>query len=270
MKILIKEKNKFRRGASIAIALMIFLLCALAGASAFLMASTNAGRYSHKNEQEYYSVSSAALMMVDLIDGLKYESAIATSTYKREWKYEDVHSTTDGYSLTVPNNGDFSSSSKSKTIYDKLQICPKILSQCNALFPFDVPNEWYERSGEGSAKKPTERPADLTYDFTITVKDHDEFGTVHGRLFMSSSNYNLQFTFTAEGSDEYAITVYWVADKKVNRVTGDATYSYTDREADGSYKTGNLIQTETVQVTVKWNKEDVTISRGAIKNDEKA
>lgn len=82
---------KSRRGASIILALIIFLLCALAGASALIMASANAGRYSHSedDQQPYYSVTSAAMLMIDLMDGATYESAPIEYVYERTWRFKE-------------------------------------------------------------------------------------------------------------------------------------------------------------------------------------
>ena len=82
---------KNRRGASVILAILIFLLCALAGASAFIMATANAGRYSHSedDQQPYYTVTSAAMLMLDLLDGARYESQPIKYIYERTWHFEE-------------------------------------------------------------------------------------------------------------------------------------------------------------------------------------
>ncbi len=63
MKRLIKRLS--RRGASVLIAILVFLLAALSGTIALTMASSNAGRFTHEKEdqQAYLSVASAAKLI---------------------------------------------------------------------------------------------------------------------------------------------------------------------------------------------------------------
>lgn len=61
----IKAKLNSKRGVSLLLALLLFLLCALSGAAALTAAGSNIGRYSYMIEyqQEYLSVSSAAKLL---------------------------------------------------------------------------------------------------------------------------------------------------------------------------------------------------------------
>lgn len=60
------------RGASMLIALLVFLIAALSGTVALTMASSNAGRYTHErqDQQPYLSVVSAAKLIVNRLEGL--------------------------------------------------------------------------------------------------------------------------------------------------------------------------------------------------------
>lgn len=64
-------------GASIVLALLLFLVCALAGAAAVTAASANVGRYTYQQEsqQAYLAVSSAARLVRDQLDGLQVEAS---------------------------------------------------------------------------------------------------------------------------------------------------------------------------------------------------
>ena len=66
MKKLFSKLNN-RRGASILMALLLFLICALAGAAALTAAGSNIGRYSYleEDQQQYLAVSSAAKLIRD-------------------------------------------------------------------------------------------------------------------------------------------------------------------------------------------------------------
>ena len=262
-------KLNFRRGASIMIALIIFLLCALAGVSAFLMAATNVGRYAHTEEQEYYSVSSAALMVVDMLDGLKYESGKITYVYERFWEYVNGSQRTasDKYTLTIPaERGNWSKDSGAGTLRGShLQLCSTILSRCNELIPYFVPGEWYDgvKNNEGLdvPRKPDKDLAPVEFNFTVTVPDDNRFGTVKCKLVMNTS-YDLNLTFSGENG-EYAISVYWQATLSQTKTTGNPIYDYTTPTGE-QYTKGHLTQTDELTITAKWKKDNVTISRGAV------
>lgn len=68
------KKCKSTSGASIFIALFFLLLCAMAGSVILTAASTSSGRLSNlkSNEQSYYTVSSAAKLLKNEIEGEKY------------------------------------------------------------------------------------------------------------------------------------------------------------------------------------------------------
>ena len=272
-------KQRFRRGASIAIALLIFLLCALAGVSALMMAASNAGRYSHKSEQDYYSVSSAALYFVDLFASstLTYTSKQIAFEYKREWTFDaategsdpaNQHNSTDSYNLTIPTeSGSMSGGSytfrteSGKTDGFKLQSI--ICGQCDKIVPYlNIPDEWYARvkDNEGDPPKRPAAPEPVTDKFTFTMKDYPQFGTVTCTMRMEA-NYDLLFTFLSE-SGGYSITLYWVAEVDPAIVAKDPEYVYADVDETNNFKKGYLRQISTLIVTVKWRKSNITISRG--------
>ncbi len=272
------EKHKFRRGASIAIALLIFLLCALAGVSALMMAASNAGRYSHKSEQDYYSVSSAALMIVDMLDDLQFTSKEVEYDYTRTWDYTNgKHEESDSYSLKLPDSttttSTMSGASTLRGSESSLTLCSKIQAHCEKLVPYlNVPNEWYMSVGK-------ERPsieAFKPYTFTISVSGSEKsnvFKPVKCTLEMGS-DYNLLFSFqvenTVEGEEEgsklvtgeYAISLYWQAKVDFVQKTGEPKYTYAEKDSAGEFVSGSMLQHRTLQVTAQWRREDVVISRG--------
>ena len=71
MKNRIKDKLRSRTGASITYALLIFLVCAVVGSAVLVAGTTAAGRMSEiaEYDQRYYAVTSAARLLIDLIDG---------------------------------------------------------------------------------------------------------------------------------------------------------------------------------------------------------
>lgn len=71
---MLKEKWKSTSGASLLLALLFFLLCAVTGSVVLTAASVSSGRLSNLkvNEQSYYTVSSAAKLLKNQMEGEKY------------------------------------------------------------------------------------------------------------------------------------------------------------------------------------------------------
>ena len=67
----LKQKLKNQTGASITFALLLFLVCAVVGSVVLVAGTAAAGRMSKiaEMDQRYYSVNSAAKMLIELIDG---------------------------------------------------------------------------------------------------------------------------------------------------------------------------------------------------------
>lgn len=91
MKNRIKDKLRSRTGASITYALLIFLVCAIIGSAVLTAGTAASGRLSQMVEidQRYYSVNSAASLLIDLMerDKIMYE--------KPETSTEDTNSDDD-------------------------------------------------------------------------------------------------------------------------------------------------------------------------------
>lgn len=77
----LKKKIRSNRGASIVIALMLFLVCAAVGAVVLTAGTAAAGRASQqeKMDRRYYSVLSAAELVRDQLDGQSY-TVVRTKT----------------------------------------------------------------------------------------------------------------------------------------------------------------------------------------------
>ena len=67
----LKQKLKSQRGASITFALLLFMVCAVVGSVVLTAGTAAAGRMSElaKMDQRYYSVTSAAQLLRDTMDG---------------------------------------------------------------------------------------------------------------------------------------------------------------------------------------------------------
>lgn len=67
----IRNKLRSRRGASLTFALLLFLVCAVVGSVVLVAGTAASGRMSQiaEMDQRYYSVNSAARLLIDTIDG---------------------------------------------------------------------------------------------------------------------------------------------------------------------------------------------------------
>ena len=78
-----KLKNRLasRRGASLLFAMLVFLLCALAGTAALTAASANSGKYAHMREDQrkYLAVSSAVELMKDQLTNSRFIATLETT-----------------------------------------------------------------------------------------------------------------------------------------------------------------------------------------------
>lgn len=76
------QKLKSKRGASIILALMFFLIAAVVGSIVLASASSNAGRLSHmrSEQQAYLTMSSAAKLLRDELSGGSFGAAVTTVT----------------------------------------------------------------------------------------------------------------------------------------------------------------------------------------------
>lgn len=69
----LQKRSSLRRGASVLIALLVFFLAALSGTIALTMAASNAGRYTHAqdDQQAYLSVASATKLILSELEDLQ-------------------------------------------------------------------------------------------------------------------------------------------------------------------------------------------------------
>ena len=88
------EKLKNRRGASLMVALLLFLVCAVVGSAVLVAGTAASGRMSKiaETDRRYYSVNSAAGLLIDLLDGKTVtikETAAVSGTKSYEVKEAD-------------------------------------------------------------------------------------------------------------------------------------------------------------------------------------
>ena len=86
----IKQKIQSERGASITFALLLFLVCAVVGSSVLAAGSAAAGRLSQiaENDQRYYSVNSAARLLIELVEADEVKVTKETDASGDTFSYE--------------------------------------------------------------------------------------------------------------------------------------------------------------------------------------
>ena len=86
----IKKKIQSERGASITFALLLFLVCAVVGSAVLTAGSAAAGRMSKiaENDQRYYSVNSAARLLIDLVEADEIKVTKETDVSSDSFTYE--------------------------------------------------------------------------------------------------------------------------------------------------------------------------------------
>lgn len=79
----IRKKLNTQTGASILLALMLFLICGFVAAVTLGSASSNAHKYEHqrKEQQEYLAVSSAAALLKEVIEGTSFSGTEESKLY---------------------------------------------------------------------------------------------------------------------------------------------------------------------------------------------
>ena len=189
----IRTKLNSQRGASITFALLLFLVCAVVGSVVLTAGTAAAGRMSKLAEmdQRYYSVTSAARLMRNMVEG---ESVTIVKTTKTETTDESSETTTTQPS-TITLNG--------RTI---------------------VPPVSFETIAQDAAYSYAVLKSGNTRTLTLSVAGHDELkvtvtetlatdGTLTFLITRASGNgeYSLKETFTADastvlGTNEYQKT----------------------------------------------------------------
>lgn len=96
------EKLKSRSGASILFAILVFMLCILAGTAALTAAAANTGRYTHlrAEQQKYLTVSSAAKLLRSQVAGKELVKTV-THTAPETTDYDGSITSTDFYTQII-------------------------------------------------------------------------------------------------------------------------------------------------------------------------
>ena len=220
----IRNKLRSRRGASLTFALLLFLVCAVVGSVVLTAGTAASGRMSQiaEMDQRYYSVNSAARLLINTINGeevtiVETKAANGSPTYK------------DGSGNAIDESTAFDSIAKEAAVF--------YIKNTNPI----------SRTGENAL------PLNLSVTgndiLTVTVKEE-----IQGTLRDSSGNYQNEkgtLVLTLEQGDStqdkksYAMKLYFNADEKhIEELTKDAQQ--------------HVIKTETT-FKITWSFRDVEV-----------
>lgn len=187
--------SRFRRGAAMLIALLVFFLAVLSGTLALTMASSNAGRYTHEkdDQQAYLSVASAAKLILNTLEGASVEF--------RSQK-EEMPQTADD---VVINN----------------------TSEITARGFFFADSKFQKMLTVFSSPSSSATMATISdFKFDLTVESHAEMGTVHVDIHVQGAEFFFRLYSTRGSSFDYQMTL-----KVTTKFNGDGEgQNFTKRE----------------------------------------
>lgn len=254
------EKLKNSRGASMVFALLVFLLCVLAGTAVLTAASANVGRYTHLEDEQrqYFSVASA----LEILQGKLNEREIKVEVQCVEtetWYYEHETPGDPSSKLVlkkeVSNEYNISKAGSLSPTYFQYQLLDKYL-----------PSEWWNKiKSDVSALVSSPLWSDKTYtiklDETIDEEWLDKIYPVTAIVKHGTDDgiFNLIIYLTTEKGDAYPLKVEWPGEVKTETKTEVTT------TGDPGIDTGTRTTTTTVTITLTWSEEDrqITFEKGS-------
>ena len=244
-----KKKLRSQSGASLILALLLFLVCAVLGSVVLTAGTAASGRLSElaSMDQRYYAVTSAVGLLKNELDG-KTVTIVRTKTVK-----ETYDSSTEEYSCGAPEYAVFNPDSPSMKNLSNLSYLTE--QTVHFLFGAAIPTDCtqkqcWEASFNSSGKTFPEMqytlsmsgspPAGVTAnDLKVNVKSKMD---PHGGITLTVSN--------AEGDSKYSIKVILVP----------SVYETTSTEIKGPDESGNLLiitTTETKRSVVTWKVQGI-------------
>lgn len=267
----IREKLNSSRGATILFALLIFMLCVVAGTAALTAAASNAGRFSHagSDQQQYLSVSSAAGLLRDEFGGTTFKAEISLEeTYT--WAYKPVYDDPDdeenreiiGYELDPAATS--TSYALGTPVYswtgDAELVQAVFESQLENLFRRDeVLADWYEKTEQHA-------PGEISYGAqTLRIVGdgelEDSLGEVKATLSLDKGTYDIHVELGLAPSDGngggdllYASSMF-LPGKTSSRVSSKPPVITGDEDE----MHGTRVITQTLTFTVTWQAGSIDV-----------
>ena len=264
------QKLKSQRGASMLFALLVFLLCMLAGTAALTAAAANVGRYAHLEDEQrqYFSTSSAlALLQAELDAAVAADPAdpdapppltvTATYTETQNWYYDATGSATTPTYGTPDCELTLSPKAEDLNYYQRL-----LLQNC-------VPTEWRSAyTGPSGGSFPTLGPSDVPPKLEYTIKPGSDFPPtgmedaadslypVKVTLNGAPNSYTLQMDLTTGDDDAYPLHVVWSGEAETE-TKGETT---TTGDPDAPSSSGTRKTVTTLTCTLRWPIENRAVT----------
>ncbi len=273
---MLRKKLKSNHGASLSMALLLFLVCCVIGSVVLAAGTASAGRVSQMTEMDrrYYSVTSAAGLFRDLLNGQSY-SVIRTET-KTLTETETVTLNNEGTVTAGPTKH-----SEEETAYTyaftyknstgtETSFTPgsSFLADVILRYVYGEPMDDY---GTEDAWGAAPGGAGGAWNFTTEVSNSADAldVTVRAQLRPDGSLL-LTFSNTEEGGDPYTITLTMNAAVNDNSAAPESAQTYTRDTTsteirDGSNQvTGNRVTTTTVTTTTRTKTTTLVWTSGAL------
>lgn len=231
------QRLKERKGASIAVALLVLLICVTAGAAALTAAGANAGRYTHlrRDQQRYLAVASAARAVRDELGGRRFTAA-ARVVKSNSYTDPETLEVTYGDIYTMEPADRLIGASYTGALADWL------LEPLGELFQaVDIPDAWWSQTGLAQPE-----PGDTTlHDLGFQVGDSGDEPLLS----------QVHWTLTLE--DDYTLTArFWLED--------DGAEYYPTVLTLPAEKSEELLPAERVGASQRWvTKKTVEVSWNA-------
>lgn len=202
----IGNKLKSDSGVTVLFAILVFMLCILAGTGALTAAAANSGRYTHlkADQQQYLTVSSA----VELLKG-----ELSGKTFTAKARVTDVE-TNDGTTTTVKRTVEWVDTTNHITYDSRLKIL--LEDQLEKLFQYGVCNTLKDSTTITGTDFVTAGAKPAPWNDRPYTIDAGDMGKVTARLSMGTNANGLSandFTVTIDlnRGEKYATTLTLLA-----------------------------------------------------------
>ena len=216
---MLKDKNsklKSVRGASLVIALLVFLLAALTGTAVFTMATSNAGRYTteKRQQQAYLNVSSAVRLVRGELEKFSVEVSCTASRDGNEVKSDEKFSAAGS---------------------DLFANMSRLLDQCDKYFVAYIQKEYL--------LKPATAPGEQNIQFRLGVKDSSAIGNVTVKLTVDK-DLTLVLRFSHSDADSESL---YATELRVKLLNSSVT---AERRPDGITNYTRTLQWDNEHATI--------------------
>lgn len=235
-----RKKLNDPTGASILFAILVFMLCILAGTAAVTAASANSGRYSHQraDQQRYLSVASA----VRLLTG-----ELTNNTFKGKVRITETKPTGEACEDTAPKVEKVEEEDEE----EKLGLSGDL----KALLEDYFKNLYYSEMGVKDDAAPASEAAG-TFSSTVTIEaDNMDIVTVK----VEADRYNVTLTLWAGTESEKAYTTVVRLMAVEEPSSGPVTKEYS---GDTWTTTWDEL------ITVRWPEENVVVTAMSTEESE--